>query len=95
MSTPLILTLTRMPARLDTLQTAQYLGFQPHDIPILIHAKLLHPIGDPKPNAPKYFAAVDLEELAHDRSWLDKAQKAIQKHWLHKNQRNDSDNSNL
>jgi len=91
MSTPLILNLTRLPARLDSQQTAQFLGLQPHDIPILIHARLLRPIGDPKPNSPKYFAAVEIEELARDRNFLDKAQKTIQRHWLMKNNRSSSE----
>jgi hypothetical protein len=80
-----ILNTVRLPARLDGLQTAEVLGMQPHDIAILVHARLLRPIGNPHPNAVKFFAAIEVEALARDRNWLDKAQRAIQRHWQIKN----------
>ncbi len=39
-----------LPARLDT---AQYLGFEPHEIPMLIAANLLNPLGKPARNCTK------------------------------------------
>lgn len=36
-----ILQSSRIPARLSSNEVAIRLGFQPHDIPILVHAKLL------------------------------------------------------
>jgi len=85
MSLPTILNLTRLPARLDTGQTAEFLGLQQHDIATLIAARLLKPIGNPQPNGPKFFAAVEIEDLARDRDWLNRAQLAIQRHWQMKN----------
>lgn len=38
-------------------------------------------------NAPKYFAACVLEELRSNPDWLDKASRAISKHWQAKNER--------
>jgi len=74
-----------MPARLDAEQAAWYLGFQPHDIPVLIAADLLRPLGRPQHNAVKYFAAVELESLRSDSKWLGKATDAVQSRWRRKN----------
>jgi hypothetical protein len=47
-----------LPARLDVAATAKLLGFAEHDIQILMAVGKLTPLGDPAPNAPKWFAAV-------------------------------------
>jgi hypothetical protein len=39
----------------------------------------LTPLGDPAPNAPKWFAAVEMIRLAADEDWLHKATKEISK----------------
>jgi hypothetical protein len=62
------------------------LGFAEHDIPILVKAKLLSPLGKPQANAVKYFARVDVEELALDTKWLTRATAALYEHW-HRRQR--------
>ena len=49
----------------------------------MTHSKLT-PLGDPAPNAPKWFAAVEMIRLAADQDWLHKATKEITKHWRHK-----------
>lgn len=77
----------RLPARLDARQTASILGFQAHDIPVLVAAKLLEPLGKPVPNAPKYFATCVLEELRCNPDWLDRASRAVSRHWRAKNGR--------
>ena len=79
------LTVVRLPARLDSDHTARLLGFQRHDIPLLIQAKLLKPLGKPVPNSPKYFPATAVEELRSDHHWLDAATRAITEYWKHKN----------
>ncbi|TAK98722.1 MAG: hypothetical protein EPO07_11620 [Verrucomicrobia bacterium] len=66
-----------MPARLNTEQTAQVLGFQPHDVPLLVKAGLLKPLGGGPRNCVKFFAAFELEALTNNRNWLDRATKAI------------------
>jgi hypothetical protein len=45
------------------------------------------PLGDPAPNAPKWFCAVEVIRLATDRDWLHKATKEIAKYWRHKRER--------
>lgn len=79
--------LDHQPARFSVEQTAWALNFQDHDIPILILARLLKPLGNPPPNGVKYFAAVEIGELARDRQWLARATNAIHQHWHAKNRR--------
>jgi len=87
MSEPTIHNVTRLPARYDVAMTARELGFQSHDIAVLVAAKLLKPLGDPARNGPKYFARCEIEQKASDIKWLDKATRAISEHWRRKNQR--------
>ena len=75
----------RLPARLNTGEVAVVLGFQDHDIPVLVAAKLLTPLGKPAQNAPKYFATVEVLSRTDDREWLSMATRAIAKHWVRKN----------
>jgi len=84
-----VLNCQRLPARLNTAETALLLGFEEHNIALLVAAKLLVPLGKPAPNAPKYFAAVEIVERAANAEWLSSATKAIAKHWRRKNQRAD------
>src|SRR6185295_17555608 len=74
------------PARLDAQEAAWYLGFMPHDIPILVKAGLLKPLGHPPANCTKYFATEELLKLRSDTRWLAKASDAIIKHWRQKNE---------
>ena len=74
------------PARLSVEQVAWVLNCQPHDIPILVAARLLKPLGSPPPNGCKFFAAPEILELARDRAWLGRITNALQLHWRHKNQ---------
>jgi hypothetical protein len=80
-----ILNLIRLPARLNSTETAVALGFQEHDIPILTSEKLLVPLGKPAPNSPKFFAAVQILALAENVEWLAKSTKVLANHWKVKN----------
>jgi hypothetical protein len=73
-----------LPVRLDVAATAKLLGFAEHDIQILMAVGKLTPLGDPAPNAPKWFAAVEVIRFAVDQDWLHKATREISKHWRHK-----------
>jgi hypothetical protein len=44
-------------------------------------------LDDPAPNAPKWFAAVEMIRLATDKDWLHKATKEISKYWRNKRER--------
>jgi hypothetical protein len=76
-----------LPARLEVEQVAWVLNCQPHDVPALVAAKLLKPLGHPPPNAIKFFATLDVLELARDRSWLVKMTNGISQEWKKKNAR--------
>ena len=82
-----LLNCVRLPGRLTTGESAVVLGVQEHDIPQLVAAKLLKPLGEPAPNAPKYFAATEIVNAAGDRAWLSRATRALAIHWKTKNAR--------
>jgi len=79
--------LKQLPVRLTAEQTGWVLNCQAHDIPALINARLLKPLGNPAPNSTKYFATAELLEIAKDRSWLVKVTTAINTHWQKQNAR--------
>jgi len=76
-----------LPARLDAAATARLLGFAEHDIQVLMRVGRLVPLGDPQPNAPKWFAAIEVIRLATDLDWLNKATREVAKYWRNKRQR--------
>ena len=75
------------PARLTAEQAAWVLGCQAHDIPMLISARLIRPLGNPAPNAIKFFATAEILEQVKDRSWLAKITNTINQAWHKKNAR--------
>ena len=79
--------LGQLPARLTAEQAAWVLNCQPHDIPALIAARLLKPLGNPPANGIKFFATADLLENTKDRSWLVRMSSTIYQHWQKKNAR--------
>jgi hypothetical protein len=79
------LSLAIKPARVGIAETAWLLGFQEHDIPVLVSAGLLKPLGRPPVSGSKYFATIELQKLNSDVRWLAKASDAIVKHWRNKN----------
>ena len=53
-----------VPARLDATQTAWFLGFDPHEVPLLIAAGLLDPLGHPARNSTKVISPRKLGQTA-------------------------------
>ncbi len=80
-----LMLLGQLPARLTAEQAAWVLNCQPHDVPALVAAKLLKPLGNPPANGIKFFATADILELTKDRNWLVRATVAINQHWRKKN----------
>lgn len=74
-----------LPARLNAEQAAAILGFQPHDMSVLIAAGLLKPLGKPVQNSLEHFATAELEGLRQDVRWLGRATDAVQARWRRKN----------
>ena len=77
--------LGQLPARLTAEQAAWMLNCQPHDVPILVAARLLKLLGNPPPNSVKFFAASELLEQVQDRTWLAKVANALNQHWQKRN----------
>ncbi len=77
--------LGQLPARLTAEQAAWVLNCQAHDVPILVGARLLKPLGNPPPNSVKFFAMHEVMEQAKDRTWLAKVTNALNQHWQNKN----------
>ena len=73
------------PGRLTAEQAAWVLNCQPHDVPILVAARLLKPLGNPPANSVKFFATLEVLELVKDRAWLGKVTNALNQHWQKKN----------
>lgn len=81
------LTLRQLPARVTAEQVGWLVNCQMHDVPVLVAAKLLKPLGNPPQNGIKFFATREVLEQAKDEKWLHKATVAIYQHWHHQNQR--------
>jgi hypothetical protein len=82
-----LMLLGQLPARLTADQTAWVLNCQPHDIPALVNAKLIKPLGNPPANGIKFFATSDILESSQDRQWLMRMSATIYQHWQKKNAR--------
>ena len=77
--------LGQLPARLTAEQAAWVLNCQPHDVPALVAAKLLKPLGNPAANSIKFFCTADVLEACQDRNWLVRVSTTIYQHWHRKN----------
>lgn len=74
----------QLPARLKVKTVGVLLAFSASDIPVLIAAGLLKPLGKPAPNAPKFFARVQIERLGQDLEWLNQATRCVSQHCIAK-----------
>jgi hypothetical protein len=77
--------LGQLPVRLTAEHAAWVINCQPHDVPVLVAARLLKPLGNPPANSVKFFAALEVLELVRDRTWLAKVTNALNQHWQRKN----------
>jgi hypothetical protein len=77
----------RLPARLNAEQAAWVLNCQPHDVPILVAARLVKPLGNQAQNGIKFFATSELLELAKGQTWLVNVMNAVNQHWHWQNAR--------
>ena len=79
------LNVRRLQGRLNVRQTAALLNCGEHDIPVLVSAGLIKPLGHPPPNAQKYFAPVEILQLAGDSERMGQICDVIYRHWQAKN----------
>ncbi len=77
--------LGQLPARLNVEQTAWVLNCQAHDVPVLVAARLLKPLGNPPQNGTKFFATQQVLEQAKDEKWMHRMTVAIYQHWHKRN----------
>lgn len=77
----------KVPGRIDSQRTSALLGFAEHDIPVLVAARLLKPLGKPSQNGVKWYSTEYIVELSRDREWLDKATASVQRYWKDKRAR--------
>jgi hypothetical protein len=68
-------------------KVAEALDIAVHNIPVLVRAKLLKPLGNPQRYCVKKFSRDQLARHLADEAWLDKAAEAIHRHWRKKNAR--------
>jgi hypothetical protein len=76
-----------IPARLLAGEVAKLLNCSTEDVAILVSAGKLRALGKPRPNAVKFFSAIELITLLADPDWLDDATKTIIQFWRRKNAR--------
>ena len=76
-----------IPARLLAEQVAKLLNCSTDDVAILVSAGKLRALGKHRPNAVKFFSAIELIILLADPDWLDDATKTIVQFWRRKNVR--------
>ena len=79
--------LSECPACMTVEHVAKVLGLASHNIPVLVRAGLLKPLGHPEPNAVKYFAKRTVAARCVDEQWLAKAVDAVSRYWKGKNER--------
>lgn len=79
----------QLPARLNVEQVSWVLNCQAHDVPILVAAKLLKPLGNPPQNGVKFFATSEVLEFTKDGKWLSRITVAIYQHWHNRNRARD------
>lgn len=80
-----LLNMRRLPAMLNPGQAAALIGYAEHDIPVLVSAGLLKPLGNPPANSVKHFATVQVMELAGEIAQLSKMRNVVYEHWRTKN----------
>jgi hypothetical protein len=81
------LSVIQTPARVMAKEAAWLLGFAEHDIPVLVNAGFLKPLGHPPASGTKYFAMATLLGLRDDLNLLARASDAIVRHWQSQNVR--------
>jgi hypothetical protein len=77
----------RLPVRLTAEEVGWVLNCLPHNIPVLVAARLLKPLGNPPANGLKFFSTDEVLELSKDKAWLSKMSNALYRHWRVQNER--------
>ena len=81
------LNLRLLPGKVDYRQAGYILDFEPVAIQKLVALGYLKPLGNNASTEHKYFPTETILQCSRDVKWMDKAVKALQKHWAEKNSR--------
>lgn len=73
----LLLNARRLPARLLAEEAAILLGVKEHDIPALVNAGILKPLGSGPRNCVKHFHAQEVQDIAGDRKLMERLSRAL------------------
>jgi len=87
--------LEKFPVFMTKEKVAEALGIATHNIPPLVRAGLLKPLGRPGRYCVKHFSRDALVEKFTSPEWLDKVVTAIHRHWRIKNARKQTRQSQL
>jgi len=79
--------LEKFPVFMTKEKVAEALGVATHNIPPLMRAGLIKPLGRPGRYCVKHFSRDALAEKFASPEWLDKVVAAIHRHWRNKNAR--------
>jgi hypothetical protein len=79
------LNLHTKPGKVTAEEASWHLGFLTHEIPMLMAAGLLPPLGEPPDNGVKFFSTKELDKLNQDMAWQAKACDAVVKYWKDRN----------
>jgi hypothetical protein len=79
--------LYKLPVCITKEKIAEVLGIATHNIPPLVRAGLLKPLGHPGRYCVKYYSRDELAEKFQDAQWLNKVVAAVSRHWRNKNAR--------
>ena len=79
--------LGKYPVVMTKEKVAEAMGVPTHNIPPLVRAGLLKPLGHPGRYCVKYFSRDALAEKFASQEWLEKVMAAIHRHWRNKNAR--------
>lgn len=82
-----IQSLAKFPVYMTKEKVAEALGLATHNIPPLVRAKLLKPLGNPRRYCVKQFSRDELARNIANHDWLEKVAEAIHRHWRVKNAR--------
>lgn len=78
------LSLRRIPRRLTAKEVGWFLGFEPHEVPMIGAAGLLKPLGNPKKSGRKYYLTALCETLGQNEKWMARASNAVIAFWQKK-----------
>jgi len=79
-----LLQLRHIVGRLDLEEASAVLNFRPYEFTALVRLGVVKPLGSPKQNSRRWFAASDIVALANDPKALDRCTRAVARYFAEK-----------